>query len=275
VCDRRITRRFFRRAILAASLSCAAGSTSSAADLTPSREYPNTYSSRKAPWYDPLRVFTTAPKAPDPKPTKVETTPLPVSTPVPMWKETLRPVEIPANPVLAIPMHSATPAWKWYGYGTPSHNSFANGPAGWHASTGATTGAVPLEPQIPNAPVVFPTEFPKPAIPLVVPQPARPESPLVIVPPSEGPKLTDTPVSPPAGVDWKSAPSASLKLPMNETPSVKADSPGASLRSPVPLEKKAANSSPEYSTPASQISPPTVESKDIPVVPAPGIVVPK
>lgn len=248
---------------------------SSAADPMPSREYPSTYSSRRAPWYDPLRIFTSAPKAADPKPIKVEAAPLPIAAPLPMAKETFRPIETPAIPVFSPTTYSSAPAWKWYGYGTPSHNGFANG---WQASTGATAGSVPLAPHLPNTPIAVPADPPKPTSPSL-PYPVRPEAPLVVVPPTEGPKLHETVVSPPApipfGVDWKPVPSASLTLPVNETPTVKPDGPRASLRGPVAIEEKPVIASPEPSTPASQFAPPNAESKEIPVVPAPGIVAPK
>lgn len=284
--DRRTTVRFIRRAILAASLSCAVGSVSFAVDPSPSREYPATYSSRKAPWYDPFRVFTSPPKAAEPKPAPVpvENASIPAPTPAPTFRQPSRPAEVPTPaPVLRQPSRPAdvpvfvtpdspalgsAPAWKWYGYGTPSHNGFANAPS----FSAALPHVTP-----PTSVVTIPSETPK--IGPVASSLVREEAPVVVVPPSDGPKLPGIVASPsstvPSDVNWKSSPGASLKLPTSEAPSMKIDGPGASLRKPVPLEEKPPATPTEYTAPLSQNLTPGEASKEITVVPAPGIAVPK
>ncbi len=280
VSDRRTTARFIRRAILAASLSCALDSVSVAADPGLSREYPAVYSSRKAPWYDPFRVFTSPPKASEAKPAPVpfENASVPVSMPAPTFRQPMRPAEVSASaPVLRqpsrpvevpalmtsdVPAPGSAQAWKWYGYGTPSHNGFGNAPI--------YSGAVPYVSPLRSV-VTIPNEPPK--IGLGVPPLFREETPVVFGSPGEGPKLPAPAV--PSDVNERSAPGATLKLPPIETPAVKPEVPSASLRKPVASEEKPAPAPVEYSTPLSKILPPSKASKEIPVESAPGIAVPK
>jgi hypothetical protein len=247
--------------ILAAVVVCAVGSAANA--QTPSRDYPPTYSSRKAPWYDPFGWLTSnekKPSSPAPAP-KVET----------------------QQPAIAMPPGTiATPAWKWYGYGTPTpgKTQFAPSvPADWYLSTGATPGAVPQTPQ--SGLVVdpfhspglvvdsMPTKFPTIVIPLS-------NSPSPILQPPGGPVLP----GPVAGVDvdWKSSPAA-IRKPQSDGPV--SDKPPALLGMPRPVDEvpspsRAVKPSGPIGprTPAEAVRPPGPEAPDIKVVPAPDIIMP-
>jgi hypothetical protein len=248
--------------ILAVVVVCAVGSEAMA--QPPSRDYPPTYSSRKAPWYDPFGWLTSSEKKP--------TTP----TPAPKVES-----QIPIAPLP--PGTIATPAWKWYGYGTPTpgKTQFAPSvPADWYLSTGATPGAVP-QTQQGGGFVVDPFHSPG----LFV-DPAPTKSPTVLVPPNYAP----APIVPPAGgpmlpaptaatdVDWKSSP-AVIRKPQTEGPvDVK---PPAMLGMPRPVDevpppatavKPGGTADPR--TPAEAVRRPGPESPDINVVPAPDIIMP-
>lgn len=95
--------------------------TSAAAAQSP-REYPATYSSRKAPWYDPFRIFTSPPKA------TVSTMPAPM-------------------PVVSGPMGGTSPAWQWYGYGSPAPSRLPSSPPPMR--TYAPVATIPSEPILP------------------------------------------------------------------------------------------------------------------------------
>jgi hypothetical protein len=252
----RTSPRIFRRGLLAAAAACALHGSLVA---EPGREYPPTYSSRKAPWYDPFRIFTAPPTTTTATPITVEHKPLPKST---------GPVHTSSN---------ETPAWKWYGYGTPTpgtnplapNGSYLSVPGNWYPSVGATPGAVPAAGlmSIPGI-VNDPTPIPKPTLPLTK------EPPIVVVPPSDGPSLprVNAPTSsiPPANVDWKSASIGS--------PAKAVEAPRASLRAPVKDESQKVEETqkvPAPRTPADRATPNLRgDSPEIPVVPAPGIVVP-
>jgi hypothetical protein len=205
-------------------------------DPMPSRDYPPTYSSKKAPWYDPFRLFTASDK----------------TFVIPAGGES-KPVPNEA----VEPGTTATPAWKWYGYGTPTpgRNPFApNGtypavPATWYTTSGTTPGAIPkgLHGDQPYVPGVIPDPLPLPKMP------PGPGSSIAITPPGDS-------------VDWKSAP-ATIRPP-TATP-VSTDGPRATLKAPVHDDPPA----PQPRTPLDRELP-RAESPDIPVEPAPGIVAP-
>lgn len=253
----RTSPRMFRRGLLAAAAACALHGSL----VAQPREYPPTYSSRKAPWYDPLRIFTSPPTTSTSTPITVEHKLLPKSSgPLPTSS-------------------SETPAWKWYGYGTPTpgtnplapNGSYLSVPGNWYPSVGATPGAVPAV-GLSSIPGVIndPTPTPKPTLSIAK------EPPLVVVPPSDGPSLprVNPPMSssPPASVDWKSSP-ASIGSPAKAV-----QVPRASLRAPVKDERQKVEESqkvPVPRTPADRVTPNLRgDSPEIPVVPAPGIVVP-
>lgn len=222
---------------MALAATCALGGPA-VADPMPSRDYPPTYSSKKAPWYDPLHLFTSS--------DKTFVVPSGESKPIP-------------NEAIESGT-SATPAWKWYGYGTPTpgRNPFApNGtyqtvPSAWHTASGTTPGAIPKGQYGPPG-----------VIPDPLPMPMGPASSIAISP-SVGPVL---PTPHGNSVDWKSAP-ATIRLPTSATP-VSTDRPPAKLMAPVHGDPPA----PEARTPL-QRELPASESPDIPVEPAPGIVAP-
>jgi hypothetical protein len=252
VTNRRTSPHLHRRGLLALAVACAlAGPV--LADPMPSRDYPPTYSSKKAPWYDPLRVFTSTEKT----------------------------YVVPASESRAIPNEavepgtSATPAWKWYGYGTPTPGRNPLAPTGsypavpptWHTTSGTTPGAIPTG-RLGAPPVVtgvIPDPLPLPKLPV------GPGTSIAITPP-------DSPIAsaPPSGdnVDWKSA-AASLRPPTAATP-VSNDAPRATLKAPV---RDDGPSTPPPTPVAQPQTPlqrelPSSESPDIPVEAAPGIVVP-
>ena len=233
--DRRTPPRFLRRGLSALTAACALCGPA-VADPMPSRDYPPTYSSKKAPWYDPLRLFTSS--------DKTFVVPSGESKPIP-------------NEAIESGT-SATPAWKWYGWGTPTpgRNPLApNGtypavPPTWHTASGTTPGAIPkgLQGAEPYVPGVIPDPLPLPRMP------AGPGSSIAVTPSGES-------------VDWKSAP-ATIRLPTAATP-VSTVGPRATLMAPVHDDPPAA----EPRTPL-QRELPASESPDIPVEPAPGIVAP-
>ena len=251
VIDRRTPPRFFRQGLLAAAVACALGAPA-IADPAPSRDYPPTYASKKAPWYDPLRLFTSGPK----------TFLIPTSDSKP----------IPNEAVMPVP-GAATPAWKWYGYGTPTpgRNPFApNGsypavPPTWYSTSGTTPGAIPMgihPGEQPYVPGVIPDPLPLPKMP-AGPSASIAEAPAV------GPALPSNPDS----VDGKWAP-ATIRLPTatptsNQAPRATLKAPVRDDGSPVP----SAPSGPQPRTPL-QREVPASSSPDIPVEPAPGIVAP-
>jgi hypothetical protein len=248
--------------ILAAVIVCAFGGVATAQQST--REYPPTYSSRKAPWYDPFGWLTSNDKK------------APAPTPVPKFE-----THEPAMPLP--PGTITTPAWKWYGYGTPTpgKSQFAPSvPADWYVSTGATPGAIPQAPAVGGV-VVDPFHSPGFVVepgptkfgPIVVPPSYAPAP---IVPPSGGPVLP----APVAGtdVDWKSSPAA-IRKPQSDGPV--SDKPPALLGMPrrvdemptPPTAVKPSGPVPPR-TPAEAARPGGPESPDLKVVPAPDIVMP-
>src|SRR5438309_5468056 len=124
--ERRPSPSFDRQRILALAIACALASTATA-DPMPARDYPPTYSSQKKPWYDPFGLFTSS-----------DNTPAPTYQSKPLPNEAVEP-------------GNGTPAWKWYGYGTPTpgrnplapNGAYAPVPANWYTTTGTTPGAVP------------------------------------------------------------------------------------------------------------------------------------
>ncbi|HKB06270.1 MAG TPA: hypothetical protein VKD90_29010, partial [Gemmataceae bacterium] len=244
----------------------------------PSRDYPPTYSSHKAPWYDPFGWFTTSAKTSTPTP-----------TPVPKTESRPIPTQMVEFPVGAAP----TPAWKWYGYGTPTpgRNPFApNGaypgvPGNWYGASGTTPGAIPATsfgpyaptlPEILPAPGVMPDATTRKTAPA---QFARPGAePTIVIAPhvgpeADGPKLPGTPAG---DGDSKTAP-AIIKAPTADAvASPGPDSrPPATLRAPVKEDERptvpvAVPTPPPGAALPNQAS----ESPDIPVDPAPGIVPP-
>ena len=245
--DRR-TPPYIVRGVLALAAACALGGPA-AADPLPSRDYPPTYSSRKSPWYDPLHLFTASEKK--------FVVPAGDSRPIPNEQ-----VE---------PGTAATPAWKWYGYGTPTpgRNPLAPGgtypavPPTWYTTSGTTPGAMPaghngLPPAVPG---VIPDPLPLPRMP-AGPVPSIAHSP----PDGPAPPSADS-------VDWTSAP-ATLRLPTAMP--VSGDGPRATLRAPVRDDGPPAAPAPPTVQPRTPLQRelPSSESPDIPVEAAPGIVAP-
>lgn len=256
--DRRTPPLFVRQALLAVASACALA-TPALAQSPQSRDYPPTYSSRKAPWYDPFGVFTSTDKKPaTPAPVRSFVTPAaPAPAPVPAARE---PVPIQSH------VTTGGPAWKWYGYGTPAPGQGSPSgsyPVNWYQPTGATQGAIP----------------PGRTAPTVVPDPAptfagsrQPRTAAPVVPPN-GPSLPrqSTPASgPPANVNWQSAP-ARLRAPANPTATADDGRPRATLKAPVPVDD-AAEPTPKLPTAVPPAQPP--DSPDLPVVPAPDVVPP-
>jgi hypothetical protein len=207
------------------------------ADPMPSREYPPTYSSKKAPWYDPFALFTSADKAP-----------APVYQSTPIQNETIE-------------AGSGTPAWKWYGYGTPTpgrnplapNGAYAAVPTNWHLNSGTTPGAIPTGKAVPVI-VPDPDPLPKP-----IPGPA---SSIATVPPGGPTGFATADLVP----DWKPA---TIRM-----PSANPEAPPATLKAPVPVDAiPTSGPAREAATPLGRELPPS-ESPDIPVEPAPGIVAP-
>jgi hypothetical protein len=257
---RRTPPRFLRRAFWALAVACATGAPAAAADPPESRPYPPTYSSRKAPWYDPFHVFTGLDKkAVIPASAVTLAVPMPGSKPVP---------NVAIDPA---PASSASPAWKWYGYGTPTpgHNPLA--PAGAYGGVpGATPGAVPHGRTASTLPGLVPDPFPGPTVihtgPTAFAAPDGPAPPSVVSPSAE--KFADA--------DWTPSPSATLKPPTADpiASGPDASAPPAKLKAPIRADEEP-TSAPVLGTPVrpSEPSPPP-DSPDIPVEPAKGIVVP-
>lgn len=247
-----------RRGLLAAAAVCALGGPVAAAPM-PTREYPPTYSSRKAPWYDPFRLFTAS--ATTELPPGFQTAPIP--------NEAVAPGARPA------------PAWKWYGYGTPTpgrnplapDGKYPAVPPAWHQTTGSTPGAIPGDAS--GAPPVPPGVLVPDPAPLSKPVPGAASSIAIEAPPGPAVPVPADPINPvPAEtVNWRSAP-ASLRLP---TPAARTepDAPPARLSAPVPSEA---------THPSVPIVPPRTplqreiapaNTPDLPVEAAPGIVPPR
>jgi hypothetical protein len=233
-----------------------------AADPAPSRNYPPTYSSRKAPWYDPFHLFTDKKVVPA---SKTESRPLPTTH-----------SELPPGP-------TGSPAWKWYGYGTPlpGGGPLAAPPApvnlhnNWHTATGATPGAVPMGQLGGTGPGVVPDPFPTTRY---IPQEQYVPTETKFA--DDGPSLPPTaglPASPTPDASWGPAP-ASIRPPTLDQ-AVSSDDPAAPparLRAPI-RDDGTTPAGPTLGTPVPSATPssaPPAESPDIPVVPAPGIVAP-
>jgi hypothetical protein len=208
----------------------------------PSRDYPPTYSSKKAAWYDPFGILTSE-KKPETVVTQHESKPI-------------------ANEMLDSAL-ATTPAWKWYGYGTPTpgrnplapNGIYAPVPVNWHTTSGTTPGAIPSGRVGPN---VVPDPLPTPKIP------AGPATSIAMLPPN-GPVAAPI-EAPHENIDWKSA-AATLRLPTTE-----ADGPRATLKAPIASDAAQPTAAP--STPLQREVPNGVDSREIPVEPAPGIVAP-
>jgi hypothetical protein len=258
VIDRRTLPRILRRSLLAA----AAAGTLTGTAAADSRDYPPTYASRKAPWYDPYRWFTSDARDAESstatsKPTEGKPEPILVITSSP-------------NPVTTTPSGPAgSPAWKWYGYGTPVSGSgnYPAVPANWHASVGSTPGAIPEGSS--NGAIADPTTIAPPA-------PSRTEKPLAVAAPPDARPVSPRSNAPFPGatkVEWKSS-GASIQLPQSET-----GEPRATLRMPVRTEESPTPPPPPVAptppTPPKVVTPAEEpEGPDLPVDPAPGILPP-
>jgi hypothetical protein len=248
----------FRRALLAGAVACAMASTATS-EPPPSRDYPPAYSSRKKPWYDPFGWLTSDDKSPTPVPAKI----IPGKPP-------------PGAVLEAPPGIAGAPAWKWYGYGTPTPGgSNPDLPGTWYSTTGASPGAM-RHPGHASGPLTFPMPLPDAAPPRPPAAPVmRIENPPIVAPPG-GPSLPGA-AKPSetfaAEVDWKS--SATLGRPASDRAG--SEGPRATLRPPVPADQPAKPTAPAARprTPAEEVRPNlSAESPDIPIVPAPGIVMP-
>lgn len=282
-----------------------------AAQEKPSRDYPPTYSSRKAPWYDVTTWFSS-----DSSGERREVKP-----------STVEPREVQPT--------RAAPAWQWYGYGapTPGNNPLApqgtyeHVPLSWHQVVGSTPGAMPLAqlrgapttyldstrelpPDRPNLQPVLPPPQPLPNMstptnttvapptkPTAPPPPGKrklilpdgqPPYPLVRVPTDLPEKPTNTgdptlilpsPLSSP-NTDVSSGGAAKLALPKApvrvETVPTN-DVPRASLKPPVPVDERIKPAPAPRIT--EQTAPPTDASKSEPTVsvrpaPPPGFALP-
>ncbi|WP_020470942.1 hypothetical protein [Zavarzinella formosa] len=144
-----------------------------AEEPTPSRVYPQTYTDRVTPWYDPSGWYRKIENAftKDEPPVKSEKVPIVTAVPVsesnpttsvsavPSGTKTAAPIPVTSAPTVSsspvdammVRPAEAGPAWKWYGYGTvtPSQNplapqgSYKSVPHDWHAQNGTTPGALP------------------------------------------------------------------------------------------------------------------------------------
>jgi hypothetical protein len=261
----------FRLAASALALACAVSGPAAAADPPDSRTYPPTYSSRKAPWYDPFHLFTNSEKK----------SVIPASA---MSLAGAAPTGKPAsNQAGDVPPGSTPgPAWKWYGYGTPTPGSnplapagvYGTVPGGWYTASGATPGAVPPTRPASSLPGLVPD--PVPGARLILTGPTNLTGPSGFASP-DGP--TPTPVGVPqaekfAEVDWSPSPSATLKPPTSDSVTPPADAlPPAKLSAPIRADDGAAPGSPVPPTQPAPPAPPG-ESPDIPVEPAKDIVLP-
>ena len=238
----------FASAILAVVIACAL-SGPAIADPLPSREYPATYSSRKAPWYDPFGMFTPNDKKPtiSAQPTQIKT--------------------VSADVANDPPGTIATPAWKWYGYGTPTpgqnplapNGTYLGVPGNWYTSSGTTPGAMP------HARIAAGLPTPN-VIPDPIPTPRRSfgtEQTATVIPPN-GPSLpTPAPGGSPADVSWQSVP-ARLRAPAGGSFATDDDRPRASLKAPVPVDEAtvpvAVPTQPEQPVPPTRIRQPGEQS---------------
>jgi hypothetical protein len=268
---RRTPPRLARRALWALAAAYAVSGPAAAADPPDSRTYPPTYSSRKAPWYDPFRLFTNSDKKPVVQASAVTLAAPATGKPVPHPQT----VDVP-------PGASTGPAWKWYGYGTPTPGRnplapagvYGGVPANWYTASGATPGAVP--PARPGSPAPALVPDPVPGSRVIHPGPASFAGPTNFAAP-DGPAPTAI-VSPQADkfaeVDWTPSPSATLKAPTADAVAPTADAtPPAKLSAPVRADDGPALGPPVRPTETPPPSPPA-ESPDIPVEPAKGIILP-
>jgi hypothetical protein len=239
-----------------------------AADPPESRQYPPTYSSRKAPWYDPFHLLNggSDKKAPTPAP------------PPAAWPQSQ---PVPNAAVEHAPGPATAPAWKWYGYGTPTPGrnplapagAYGPVPANWYTASGATPGAVPPSRAATAVPGLVPDPVPGPKV-------------IYLGPTATGPTAFASPDAPAVGspqadkfaeaeVDWSPAPAATLKLPTAEQVASGADAsaPPAVLKAPVRADE-APVSGPALGAPVQPAAAPPAESPDIPVEPAKDIVLP-
>ena len=261
--DLRTSPRITWPVILGVAAACAIGGPA-IADPLPSRDYPPTYSSHKAPWYDPFKIFTSSDQKPGVASHPITTT----SPPALATNATPQPV-------------ITTPAWKWYGYGTPTpgqnplapNGSYPGVPGNWYTSSGATPGAVPPARLGASVPGVVPDPIPTPHRTFGSDHVAP------VIPPS-GPSLPDattrTPIAPLADVSWQSSP-ARLRVPAGDSFASEDDRPRASLRAPVPVDDGV--EAPTRSDAPTQLPPvrkpgEQSPSPDLPVEPAPDIVPP-
>jgi hypothetical protein len=221
----------------------------------PSRDYPPTYSSKKAPWYDPFGLLTSSESKAD------HATPARPSRPI--ASETIDRT------------FGAPPAWKWYGYGTPTpgrnplapNGAYGPVPPNWHTTSGTTPGAMPHGQAVPG---VVPDPVPSPKTPM------GPATSIAVLPPAG--LIPPSPTNPPAPfaadiVDWQSA-AATLKAPV--VPRSVNDGPRATLGAPV---RDDAPVPPPAAAPTGPSTPlerelPASGSRELPVEAAPGIVAP-
>jgi hypothetical protein len=255
---RRTPPRFLRRAVWALAVACAAGGPAAADDPAPSRPYPPTYSSRKAPWYDPFNLFSSSDKTP------------PSAAPPPAAAPQSQPV--PRTVVTPAAGASAAPAWKWYGYGAPVPARNPVAPVGAY-------GAAPTGRPISSLPGLVPDPVPGPK--LIYTGPASATGPTSFAA-GDGPAVPSllTPQAEKfADVDWSPAPSATLKLPTADQTAATADvsAPPARLKAPI-RDDDAPPAGPALGPPvrpteATPTAPPP-ESPDIPIEPAKGIILP-
>jgi len=258
--------RLCRRALWALVVACAAGGPVVAGDPPQSRNYPPTYSSRKGPWYDPFHLFTGSDKK----------SVVPASA-VTLAAPTAGSKPVPNQMVDQPPGSASNPAWKWYGYGTPTPGGNPLAPAGayagvpgtWYSASGATPGAVPHGPAGATLPGLVPDPVPVPQVIYGGPTAF-----------AVGDGLTLPPVNSPAEkfaeVDWAPAPSATLRPPNAGPVTSAADptAPPAKLKAPIRADEEPATA-PVLGAPVPPTgSSPKAESPDLPVEPATGIVVP-
>jgi hypothetical protein len=255
-----------RRALWAVAVACAVGGPVAAADPPQSRNYPPTYSSRKGPWYDPFHLFTGSDKK----------AVVPASA-VTLAAPTAGSKPVPNQMVDPPPGSAANPAWKWYGYGTPTPGrnplaptgAYAGVPGNWYTASGATPGAVPHGPVGATVPGLVPDPVPVPQVIYGGPTAFAVGDGLALPPVASSAERF-------AEVDWTPSPSAALKLPTADPLTSGADAAAAPARLKAPVRAdEEPTSAPVLGTPVRPTEPsPKTESPDIPVEPATGIVVP-
>jgi hypothetical protein len=201
---------------------------------------PVKYSDRKLPWYDPFGLFVSTPKPTTDK-----------------YGHQLL-TSGPTDP----------PAWKWYGYGTPTPGRNALAPNGtyppvatnWHELARTTPGAIPLARPGSIVPTPLPEVAPIDPKEIVAPTLGKPE-------PNKGPGPTLP--GPPATATVKDdiAPPARLKMPVRPADPAPPTQPVSVPDLPKTRIAPA---------PPPGVALPNVgsESPDIPVEAAPGIVLP-